>query len=1352
MIIARAAPDRHVEVCAPRGAGSSAAGVFFRALLIGVALVCFLPVGARAARPEAHFTHITVEQGLSQSTVQVVFQDHLGFIWIGTEEGLNRYDGYSFAIFKNDPQDPASLPDNIISMLYEDRAHRLWVGTATGLAVFDRRTESFQRVSSIRQRVTSLLEEADGTFWVGTEGQGLFERRSENGVFVPQSRDATVSFGLDSHAVSAMMRDRRGRLWIGTRDRGLYRLLDDAGTPGQGPAASAAMPGQARRFLAFRHDPHDPASLGHDEVWGLAEDRSGRIWVATYGGGLSVLDADTGAFRQYRHQPDSPGSLPTDLLTSVIVDRKAAVWVGTDGAGVLRFSPESDDFVAYTHHPGDPASLSDNVVRALYEDVQGQLWVGTYEAGANLLRTPRQAFGYHAHSVDESGLRGATVESLLEDADGNIWLGTTEGWLSRFDSRTGASVRYHFPSTMPGGSPLVAQRIDRQGRFWVGGYRGGLARFDPVRGTFHVYKHVPGDPKSLGNDEVWAIAEDEDGSLWLGTNGGLDRFDPDAGAVTAHYDLPSAEGLTMAGVRALLLDHEKNLWVGTLGGGLDLRLRGGAGFIRYAHSSEPGSLSLDHVVSLHEDAHGRVWVGTYGGGLNLLDPAKGRFTAYKGFPSNVIYSMEEDARGRLWMGTNQGLSRFDPGTGKVDSFDLSNGLESLEFQLGSALRSRTGHLLFGSRGGFYDFDPEDIQPDDYAPPVRLTTLRVFNTPVKRGAALTAGDEVTLTPRDKVFSLEFAALDYTCPKRNQDAYSMEGFSDRWIELGGRRDVTFTNLDPGTYVFRVKASNRDGVWSPSSIASVRVVVRPPLWGTWWFRIAAVALVLLAPFAAHRVRVRRLTHALAERTRAEGAVRKAEEKYRGIFENALEGIYQSTPDGHFLTVNPALARMLGYLSPEEMLGDVADIARQLYADPLRRGEMLGLLDEYGVVHDFECELRRRDGRTIWASISVRVVRDEAGEPVYFEGAIQDISDRWRAQQAEAALRAALQTAAEEWERTFDAMDVPILLVNQGGRIARLNRAARDLLGSQPEPERRVGELAPGQPWQKADEMAAMVASTQAAMHDQVHDAVSGRTWDLTAGPAATALGEERVIVVARDLTRVVSLQESLRRSETMSAMGALVAGVAHEVRNPLFGISANLDAFEARAGAEFKPFIMLLQREVKRLAALMQGLLDYGKPAESAPEPGDVEAVLKEATEACAALATSRSVRIACTGHSDGPPIPMIRKRLVQVFQNLLQNAVQHSRAGDVVTVEVRTEEDVLGTWAVLEVKDSGPGFAEQDIDRIFEPFFSRRRGGTGLGLAIVQRIVVEHGGTVAVGNRPEGGAVVTVRLPARSPQGC
>jgi PAS domain S-box-containing protein len=365
-------------------------------------------------------------------------------------------------------------------------------------------------------------------------------------------------------------------------------------------------------------------------------------------------------------------------------------------------------------------------------------------------------------------------------------------------------------------------------------------------------------------------------------------------------------------------------------------------------------------------------------------------------------------------------------------------------------------------------------------------------------------------------------------------------------------------------------------------------------------------------------------------------------------------------------------------------------------------------------------------------------------------------RAAEAEAALRAGIQRAAQEWERTFDSMETPILIVDSAGRLARLNRAARDLAGSSSYTEllrRPVAEVGPGQPWLLAAEIAAVVERTRAASHGQVTDRASGRTWELTASPSPAEGGDpEQVIVVARDVTGTVELQESLRRSETMSAMGSLVAGVAHEVRNPLFGISANLDAFESQleAGTPFRPFLNFMRGEVERLTALMQDLLDYGRPAHAAPTPGDLAAVVAEAVDACGGLSAGREVAVANRVPA-GLALPMDRKRLVQVFQNILQNAIQLSPTGGTVSLEGWAEDGAEGRVVVVTVSDSGPGFAPDDQPRAFEPFFSRRRGGTGMGLAIVQRIVEAHRGTVSAGNRLAGGAVITVRLPAAAPGG-
>jgi two-component sensor histidine kinase/ligand-binding sensor domain-containing protein len=822
------------------------------------AILCsaVLPCTGLATGPPARFVRLGVEQGLSQSTGQAITQDHAGFLWIGTEEGLNRYDGYSFVVYKHNPEDPESLPDDMISALCEDRQHHLWVGTESGLCRFDRRHERFYRVPVISARVTAVTEDADGVLWVATGGGGLYKRESAVSEFVSYVPDPRWTTSIAGFNISSLLCDHNGRLWVGCRDSGVDLIGKDGKT-----------------FFHHRFDPANSHSLGQGDVWGLAEDGSGRLWVALYGGGLSVLDQTTGHFRRYRHVENDPTSLPSDLVTCVFVDRANVLWVGSDGYGIWRYDPAADRFVALRHDAADLNSLSEDVVRTISEDSQQQIWIGTYLGGVNLLKRPRSAFTFHGLNAADLGSLSDLPSAFLEDAEGRIWIGTGHGWLNHFDREKGTFIRHRMPTVEPGGTAILAMHRDRRGRVWIGGYRSGLCRYEPATEKLTRFLHQDGNAATLGNDEVWALAEDRDGNLWVGTNRGVDRFDPERCVVTAHYDNTAAE--EPISTRALICDGNGDVWIGSLMGLYRIR-RGEKAFTRYRHDERSNhGLSNDRVMALHEDAQGHIWLGTLGGGLNDLDPSTGSFTTYARFPSNAIYAIQEDAAGRHWLSTNHGLSRFHPRSGHIDNFDLSNGLQSLQFRPGASLRTRAGRMLFASSDGMYEFDPESIKPDEYVPPVAITALRLFNEPAHLPETIVMATDVHLSYADKVFSFEFAALDYTFPRRNLYAYNMEGFSPQWIELGGKREVTFTNLDPGSYVFHVKASNSDGVWNDNAATDLRVIVHPPYWQTLWFRGLCSAAVLLTLFAAHRGRVRHLRADLAERKRAEASLRQAEER---------------------------------------------------------------------------------------------------------------------------------------------------------------------------------------------------------------------------------------------------------------------------------------------------------------------------------------------------------------------------------------------------------------------------------------------------------------------------------------------
>jgi ligand-binding sensor domain-containing protein len=784
----------------------------------------------------ARFQHFTVENGLSQNTVRAILQDRTGLLWFATEEGLNRFDGYSFVPFKHRNGDAGSLPDDVVTALLEDGAGQMWVGTRTGLALFDTRMETFHLRLTTPRAVRALLEDRAGSLWIATEGAGVYRLDKGGAPPIHYQHSADDAGSLAHDNVYALFQDRNGQVWVGTYGGGLD-LYDRA----------------TDRFRHRRHDAKDPTSLADDSVWCLAEDKDGRIWVGTERG-VSVLAPDGMPLRRFRADASNPKALHNDMVTSIFVDRSGIPWLGTD-AGLDRFVREDETFVAYAYSPDNPESLTRNAVRAVFEDAQENLWVSTYARGLNLLQKKGHPFRYYTYEAHaRGGLSDRSVNAFLEDREGAIWLGTAEGGLHRFHAGGPQTFTQHGSVH----APLLALYQDRRGRLWLGTWDKGLHSFDPARGTFTDHQPRIDDPETREDNRIWAITEDADGSLLIATNAaGIVHYDPETGRVfRERHDPKRPESLGDDQVRAFDRDAQGNLWVATLGAGLDMRRADGSGYVHYRHDPrQAGTISEDAAMSLHRDKQGRLWVGTEGGGLNLLEVETGRFTTFTtadGLPSNRVVAIRDDEDGKLWLSTNRGLCRFDPSRARrPESFDLTNGLQSLHFNLGAALRTRAGKMMFGSENGLYWFDPARITPNLQVPPIVLTSLKVLNEPRKTDVGSSPAEEIRLRHFEKIFSLEFAVLDYTFPRRNTYAYKLEGFDHDWIEIGSRREVTFTNLDPGEYVLHVKGSNSDGVWDEKG-KSLRIVVTPPLTATWWFRLLSAGTFLALLFGAHRWRL--------------------------------------------------------------------------------------------------------------------------------------------------------------------------------------------------------------------------------------------------------------------------------------------------------------------------------------------------------------------------------------------------------------------------------------------------------------------------------------------------------------------
>jgi len=901
-----------------------------------------MPPDLYAQRNRIRFNHITIEQGLSHNSVYSIFQDSKGFMWFGTLVGLNKYDGYKFTVYTHDPDNPASLSHNAVMAIYEDRSGVLWIGThAGGLNRFDRDTEQFIHYqhdpadphSLGHNRVLSIYEDRSGTLWICTEGGGLnrFDRDTEQ--FIRYQHDPNDPKSLSGNNVTSFYEDQSGELWIGTHDGGLNRFDRDTG-----------------QFIRYQHDPADLQSLSSNWVDSFYEDPSGTLWVGNVGG-LDRFDRDTGRFIHYRHDPADPHSLSENKIARMYEDHSGNLWIGTPGQGLNRFDRDAGQFIRYQYDPNDPQSLNDNRIRSMYRDRSGVLWIGTKTGGLNTYDRVAEQFLHYRHNRDDpQSLSHDVIYAIHEDRLGDFWIGTQGGGLNKLDRDTGQFVHYQYDPDKPqslSDNDIRAIYEDRSGVLWIGTHDGGLNRFNRKTEQFIHYQYDPDDPQSLGSKDVSAIGEDHIGYLWVGGDG-LDRFDRETQQFR-HYrhDPDDPQSLSHNGVTCIYEDQFGVLWIGTSYGLNKFDSRSSWGeteqFHQYYHNpDDPQSLSGNHVRAIYEDGSGTLWVGT-AEGLNKFDRANEIFTHYRekdGLPNDVIYGILEDDQGNLWLSTNQGISKFNSRTKTFKNYDVSDGLQGNEFNTNAYYKTRDGMMLFGGFNGFNAFYPERITDNPYIPPVVLTNFYLFNKLIRPGGdsllqkPISETETLTLSYKDFIVSFEFAALSYVAPEKNQYAYIMEGFEKEWNYTDStRRFVTYTNLDPGRYVFRVKAANNDGVWNEAG-NSIIITITPPFWETWWFRGLMLVCLVGIVFAAHRMRVRtlesrkrQLERQVTERTqelqqeivgrkRMEKALRESEELMHQVIDTTPTCIFVIDQDSKFILTNKLMAD-LRETTPEAMVG---------------------------------------------------------------------------------------------------------------------------------------------------------------------------------------------------------------------------------------------------------------------------------------------------------------------------------------------------------------------------------------------------------------------------------------------------
>ena len=796
------------------------------------------------------FEHISVEQGLSQSSVHAILQDQYGFIWFGTLNGLNRYDGYNIRVFENDPEDPSSLSDDMIRAIFEDSNGILWIGTsAGGLNRYNRETESFTHIqnnpestdSLSSDAVLSIAEDSSGHLWVGTSGGGLNQIDGKTGEIRRFQNDPNDLTSLSNNSVQSIYEDNSGNLWIGTIGGGLNHFDRESG-----------------RFTSFQNEIGNPRSLVNNYVASIAEDEEGHIWVGTRGGVLHRFDPLNELFYRYQSGSIDPDSLVDHSVSAILEDRTGRLWVATNGGGVMLFDQQSGQFSHFQNDLTDPRSLSSNNVRSMMEDSAGVIWIGTDGGGVNKFSSSSMRFQRVQNDpADLYSLSSNDVLSFLEDRSGDLWVGTLGGGLNRFEIDAGRLTRFSHEPNNPDSlsSNIVFSILENQnGDLWIG-TSSGLDRLDLDDGHFEHFQNEPGNTNSLSHNVVLSIGEDPSGVLWIGTSGGLNKYDPGTGRFTRFLNDPQdPRSLSPGSVRAIHDDGQGFLWIAT-DNGLD-RFELKTGLFKHFRNDpdNPESLSDSRVLAIHEGDDGIMWIGTYGGGLNRFDPESETFANYRendGLPNDAILGILEDEEGHLWLSTILGLSRFDPVSESFRNYDTGDGLQSNEFNANARFRGENGKMYFGGINGFNAFYPSSITDNPFIPAIALTSLTQGGESVEISQSDDGSNEVLFYWPNDFFEFEISALSYSQPDKNQYAYRLAGYEEDWNYLGTKRSGRYANLPAGDYVLQLKGSNNDGVWNEDGL-SLSVTIVPPFWQTWWFRILTVAVIVGGVAIGYRRRV--------------------------------------------------------------------------------------------------------------------------------------------------------------------------------------------------------------------------------------------------------------------------------------------------------------------------------------------------------------------------------------------------------------------------------------------------------------------------------------------------------------------
>ena len=1325
----------------------------------------FVAVAAQPAR-SLRFEQLSVDDGLAQESILSMVQDGDGFMWFGSQAGLSRFDGYRVTTYRNEPGNPRSIINNWVRVLHVDRAGRLWIGTDGGLERFDPVTRTFVHFApnepdnrgNGNRHIHAMASDGKDGLWIAT-ADGLQHVDMKTGVFKLWHHLPGTASSLASDQVDALALDASGRLWVGTA----------LGLDSMAPGADS-----------FEHHALAGPSARRNTVRALLVDAGQTLWIGSLAG-LESWKLAAGAAERRLLGPAE--GIARSEISVLFQDSDATLWVGSQDDGLYRWNPQARRFANLRHQPADKHSLADNRVASLFRDRVGTFWVGTWYAGASRVDLVSGGFTRIVKLAgDPASLSDNKVRAIVDDGAGKLWLGTGDG-LNLLDPAAGVTrVLRHQPDNPNSLADTLVNAMtrDRRGVLWAGG-RAGITGYDPASGRFNRISLANGDPDS---DTVRGMLVDRDDVLWIASRGGLHRLDPVTRKIkTFRHNPADSASLADNVTRPILEDRHGRLWIGTFNG-LDLMDRATGTFRHYRHNpADPSSISHDEVHHLLEDRRGDIWVGT-AVGLNKMSVAPDgsahfkRYTSADGLADDSVAAMLEDEDGNLWTSSSSGLSRFAPATNQWRLYNAGDGTIEGAYFDGSAQKGRDGTLYFGGFNGITAFNPRTISDNLIAPRAVITGFQVFNKPIEQVhpgrlmGPIEHAAEITLAAGDSVFSLEFSALHYAAPQRNRFAYQLLGFDKNWVNTdASKRFATYTNLDPGNYTFRVKAANKDGVWSDSG-AALAITILPPFWKTWWVRGGLALLLLGSAFGAFRFRVRglrRQKELLAHQVRARTAEigqqnRKLErqklelESRRVEAESQRAEAEQRRGDAERQTGEVELQKENVELAHRN-IAILSEIGREMTAT-LDMETIMGTV--YLHVHQL------MDARIFGIGIH-REDLDLIEYPFAIEHGVRRARHGCMADQPDQLNQLALWCLTHRCEVFINDLDAEYGNYINAAAPAPTSTFGPDLLVASTMyvplivKERVMGVIGVQSVEKNAyrqvhlDMLQTLAAHAAVALDnarayrqlEQMEKQLRLNTDELALANRALQDNDERLRLAkqkAEDATR--------QKSE-------FLANMSHEMRTPLAGVIGMLGFALRDAGlnAGTREQILRGQANAELLLSIINDLLDFSKIEAGKLTIENIDFSLAGALQNVVGLFAEQAGAHSVDFDIDlAPDLPRFvvgdPTRLRQVLVNLVGNAFKFTNAGSVgLRVEALADDPARPRVHLIRfsVRDTGIGIAREALGRLFQKFeqadstTTRRYGGTGLGLAICRQLVELMQGSISVDSIEGAGSCFSFVLP-------